>query len=185
MSQTPTRNPDQADATAKDPEKLVDLPPHGRRNPDPITDSPGSHPIETGIGAVLGGAASGLAVGALASGPMAPVGAVIGAIVGGAAAGGLAGKGIGELIDPTTEDNWLRELFKDRTHRTADDETHAREAYRYGWGSEGRHSGRTFAQAELDLEKGWRQQYPTRVWDDHRDHVRAGYEKGRDLNGTR
>ena len=92
----------------KDPEKTVDLPPHGPRNPDPITDVPGSHPIETGIGAVLGGAASGMAVGTLTAGPL---GAVAGAIIGGAAAGGLAGKGIGELIDPTTEDNWIREYF--------------------------------------------------------------------------
>src|SRR5262249_13549764 len=90
----------------KHTEKRVDLPPYGPRNPDPLTDAPGSHPIETGIGAAIGGAASGLAVGTLTSGP---VGAVVGAIVGGAAAGGLAGKGIGELIDPTTEDNWIRE----------------------------------------------------------------------------
>ena len=41
---------------AKDPEKTVDLPPYGPRNPDPITDAPGSHPIETGVGAVLEGA---------------------------------------------------------------------------------------------------------------------------------
>ncbi|MBX9580400.1 MAG: hypothetical protein K2X87_08840, partial [Gemmataceae bacterium] len=89
------------DHTTKDPEKTVDVPPYGSRNPDPLTDQPGSHPIETGVGAVIGGAASGLAVGTLTGGP---VGAVIGAIVGGAAAGGLAGKGVGELIDPTTED---------------------------------------------------------------------------------
>src|SRR5262245_20840839 len=34
----------------KHPEKTVDLPPYGPRNPDPLTDAPGSHPIETGIG---------------------------------------------------------------------------------------------------------------------------------------
>lgn len=50
MSQTTTKND-----TAKDPEKAIDLPPYGSRNPDPITDTPGSHPIETGIGAVLAG----------------------------------------------------------------------------------------------------------------------------------
>ena len=49
----------------RDPEKTVDLPPYGPRNPDPITNAPGSHPIETGIGAAIGGAASGLAVGTL------------------------------------------------------------------------------------------------------------------------
>ena len=45
-------------------EKKFDLPPRGDRNADPITDEPGSHPIETGIGAVAAGAASGLAAGA-------------------------------------------------------------------------------------------------------------------------
>src|SRR3982750_2902361 len=83
-----------------DEKKTVDLPPEGRRNPDPVTDQPGSHPIETGIGAAAGGAASGMAVGASP----------------GAVAGGLAGKGIGEVIDPTTEDNWLRENFASRPY---------------------------------------------------------------------
>ena len=53
-------------ATMTDPEKKIDLPPRGSRNADPITDAPGSHPIETGIGAAVAGAASGLAVGAMA-----------------------------------------------------------------------------------------------------------------------
>ena len=73
------------------------------RNPDPVTNAPGSHPVETGIGAAMGGAATGAAVGTVAG----PVGTAIGAAAG-AIAGGYAGKGVGELIDPTTEDNWLR-----------------------------------------------------------------------------
>src|ERR1700728_4010015 len=96
-------------ATKIRPEKKVDLPPKGERNPDPITNAPGSHPIETGIGAALAGAASGMAVGAVTG----PVGAAVGAAIG-AVAGGYAGKGIGEIIDPTTEDDWLRENFDSR-----------------------------------------------------------------------
>ena len=57
----------------QDPEKSVDLPPYGSRNPDPVTDAPGSHPVETGLGAVIGGVASGLAVGAV-GGPLGAVG---------------------------------------------------------------------------------------------------------------
>lgn len=171
--------------STKDPKKAVDLPPHGPRNPDPITDSPGSHPIETGIGAILGGAASGLAVGALASGPAAPIGAVIGAIAGGAVAGGLAGKGVGELIDPTTEDNWIRDLMAKKPTQPKGWEEEAREAYRFGWRSESRVAGRTFAQSENQLEGEWRTQYPTRSWEDNRSHVRDGFERGRELNGTR
>ena len=93
-------------ATVTHPEKKVDLPPKGSRNPDPITDAPGSHPIETGIGAAVAGAVSGLAVGSVAGPVAAAVGAAVGAVV-----GGYAGKGVGELIDPTTEDNWLRDHF--------------------------------------------------------------------------
>ena len=80
--------------TRKTTEKKVDLPPEGNRNPDPLTDAPGAHPIETGIGAAVAGAASGMAVGAVAG----PVGAAVGAAVG-AVAGGYAGKGIGEIAD--------------------------------------------------------------------------------------
>jgi len=56
-----------------------------------------------------------------------------GTIVGGAIAGGLAGKGVGELIDPTTEDNWLRDNYKTRPYVREGDtfETHV-PAYRYG-----------------------------------------------------
>ena len=50
-------------ATKVNSEKKVDMPPRGDRNADPITNAPGFHPIETGIGAAVGGAASGMAVG--------------------------------------------------------------------------------------------------------------------------
>src|SRR5829696_9726496 len=82
----------------KDHKKTVDLPPKGDRNPDPITDAAGAHPVEVGVGTALGGAAAGLAAGAAAG----PIGAVIGAVVGGVA-GGYGGKAVGEAIDPTTK----------------------------------------------------------------------------------
>ena len=40
--------------TKNDAEKKVDLPPKGPRNADPLTDAPGAHPIETGVGAAVG-----------------------------------------------------------------------------------------------------------------------------------
>src|SRR5580692_11156389 len=83
-------------STKINPEKKVDLPPTGRRNADPLTNAPGAHPVETGVGAAAIGAVSGMAAGAVAG----PVGAAIGAAVG-AVAGGYAGKGVGEMIDPT------------------------------------------------------------------------------------
>ena len=110
------------------PEKKVDLPPTGRRNADPITGAPGSHPIETGVGAAAVGAASGMAVGAFTG----PVGAAVGAAVG-AVVGGYAGKGVGEMIDPTTDDTWLRDNFASRPYvQTGDTFEKYQPAYRYG-----------------------------------------------------
>jgi hypothetical protein len=135
--------------TKAPPRKSVDLPPRGTRNADPITDTPGAHPLETGAGAALGGALSGLAVGAVTG----PVGAVAGAVLG-AVAGGYAGKGIGELIDPTTEDNWLRDTFADRPYvREGEAFDDYEGVYRFGGMSEGRYAGRSFDQVEADLRR--------------------------------
>ncbi len=179
-----TRRIDDPKATDRGipPEKSVDLPPFGPRNPDPLTDQPGSHPIETGIGAALAGAASGLAVGSVAG----PVGTVIGTVVG-AIAGGLAGKGVGELIDPTTEDNWIREASAKRTGDPTDEnwESLARQAYRFGWRSESRYAGLTFSQIEQTLRADWEAEYPNRPWIENRAAVSDGFQRGRALNGTK
>jgi hypothetical protein len=164
-------------STKKAGDKKVDLPPTGSRNADPLTDAAGAHPIETGLGASLGGAAAGLAVGAAGG----PVGAVIGGIVGGAVAGGLVGKGVGELIDPTTEDAWLREYFGTRAaHREGKTHDHYRHAYHYGLLSADRHAGRRFEDVEPELRTGWdtaRDTCPL-VWDEARDAVRHAFDRG-------
>ena len=54
-------------------------------NPDPLTGTPGAHPVGVGTGA-LGGAAAGAGIGTVVGGP---VGALVGGAVG-AVAGGLA-----------------------------------------------------------------------------------------------
>ncbi|QEL17911.1 hypothetical protein PX52LOC_04923 [Limnoglobus roseus] len=168
--------------TRKDPEKSADLPPYGSRNPDPLTDTPGAHPIETGLGAVLGGVASGLAVGTLTAGP---VGAVVGAIAGGAVAGGYAGKGVGELIDPTTEDNWIREyLAKNQTKNTASDLFRG-EAYRFGVRSEARYPTSQFDFVIPQLRADWEQMHAdddrNADWDNVESVVRDGFNRSRDL----
>ena len=156
-------------------EKKVDLPPGGSRNPDPITDAPGSHPIETGIGAAVAGAASGLAVGAVAG----PVAAAVGAAVG-AVAGGYAGKGVGEMIDPTTEDNWLRDHFDSFTYPDEDEtfETYER-AYRYGGQVEARYGDAGWDAIVDDVEKEWAQSegYPGMRWPRAREAVKDSYER--------
>jgi uncharacterized protein (TIGR02271 family) len=139
-------------ATRKDPEKSVDVPPTGSRNPDPITDAPGSHPIETGIGAAVGGLASGAAIGSVAG----PIGTAIGAAVG-AIAGGYAGKGMGELIDPTTEDNWLRESFPNRDYAKGATYDTYEPAYNYARGCDVTCTDRPYEEVEGELKSGWSQ----------------------------
>src|SRR5512145_492740 len=81
-------------------------------NRDPITGTPGAHPVGTGVGAA-GGAAAGAAIGAVAG----PVGAAVG-LVAGAVAGGLAGKGVAEKIDPTVEDGYWKDNYSKRPYAT-------------------------------------------------------------------
>jgi hypothetical protein len=145
-------------------------------NPDPITGEPGAHPVGTGIGAAAGGAA---VMGAAAGLGAGPVGAAIGAAVG-AIAGGLAGKGVAEAIDPTAEEAYWRENYPTRDYY---DESVPYEdiapAYRYGWESRTRYEGRSFDEAESDLERGWREtSYAGRVgWDKARHAARDAWHR--------
>jgi len=160
-------------ATRKDPEKSVDVPPTGSRNPDPITDAPGSHPVETGIGAAVGGVATGAAIGSVAG----PVGTAIGAAIG-AVAGGLAGKGVGELIDPTTEDNWLRESFSSRPYAKGTDYETYRPAYSYAGECETKCAGKPYHEVESDLERGWKktEHAASMTWDKAKDAVKDVFD---------
>ena len=160
--------------TKKPPSKSVDLPPYGDRNADPITGAPGAHPIETGVGAALGGAAAGALAGAVGG----PLGAVAGAIIGGAAAGGLAGHGVGELIDPTSEDAWVREHAKSHPHPPSDEELDAfRRAFRYGMASQARYPGRMFRDVEDELRAGWEDSGETAKWSTVYESVRVGFDR--------
>ena len=170
-------------ASKTDVEKKIDVPPKGSRNPDPITNAPGSHPVETGVGAAVGGAATGAAVGAVAG----PVGAVIGAAAG-AVAGGYAGKGVGELIDPTTEDNWLRDNFSSRPYaRPGHTFETFHPAYHYGAEAEARHQGRRFEDLEADLERDWHhgKQRAALAWQDAREAVRDAFNRSGEIRKTR
>jgi hypothetical protein len=165
------------------PEKKVDLPPSGRRNADPISNAPGAHPIETGIGAAAVGAVSGMAVGAATG----PVGAAIGAAVG-AVAGGYAGKGVGEMIDPTTEDSWLRENFETRPYvQHGDTFEKYQPAYRYGAEAECRYGANQFETIEGELEHDWhnRTDEPVMRWQHVRDAVKDSYDRTSQIRRAR
>ena len=122
---------------------------------NPIAVTPNESPKELGtldavtigLGATLGGATSGMAIGMVAG----PVGAAIGAAIG-AVAGGFAGKGIGELIDPTIDDNWLRDEFPKRPYvREGQTFEEYVPIYQFGARSESSNVGRTFEDVEADL----------------------------------
>ncbi len=119
-------------------------------NRDPLTGTPGAHPVGTGLGAVAGGIATGAAVGTVAG----PVGTAIGAAVG-AVVGGLAGKGIAEQIDPTREDAYWQENFKSRPYASGGSYLDYGPAYAYGVTSYSRYPGRKFDDVESDLSRDW------------------------------
>lgn len=144
-------------------------------NPDPITGAPGSHPVGTGLGAAVTGAAAVVAGGALGG----PIGAAVGAVVG-AVAGGYAGKAIEEQIDPTTEDAFWRDNFRTRPYidqGTAYDDYQP--AYQYGWESRRQFQGRPFDEVETELEKGWTgRQNPSNLgWDKARQATRDAWDR--------
>ena len=148
-------------------------------NRDPVTGTPGSHPVGTAAGAVAGGAA-GAAVGSSAG----PAGTVVGAVVG-AVVGGLAGKGIAEQIDPTVEDAYWRDNFMSRPYATDSTYDEYRPAYRYGWDSYSKHPGRRFEEVESDLSHGWdRAKLATKdAWNRVSDKVERAVPGDSDLDG--
>ena len=123
-------------------------------NRDPISGAPGSHPIGTGIGAAGGGAA-GAAIGSVIPGAGTVVGGAVGAVVG-AVAGGLAGKAAAEAVNPTEEDAYWRENYRNRPYyQTGADYDQYEPAYRQGYTAYTRYPGRDFNDVEQDLRSEW------------------------------
>lgn len=118
---------------------------------DPITNTPGAHPVGVGAGAAGAGAA-GAAIGGAVGGP---IGAVVGAAVG-AVAGGLGGKAAAEAVNPTIEDEWWRRNYAARPYASAGApyETY-RPAYQYGWQARMMHGDAEWSEIEPNLAAGW------------------------------
>jgi len=121
-------------------------------NRDPLTGAPGAHPVGTGAGAATGGTV-GAVIGAAVGGP---VGAILGAAVAGLT-GGLAGKGLAESVNPTEEDSFWSDAYKDRPYAQDRSYEDLRPAYRYGWESRTRYADRTWNDVETDLQNDWSQ----------------------------
>ena len=119
-------------------------------NRDPITGTPGAHPVGTGVGAA-GGAAAGAAIGAIGG----PVGAAVG-LVAGAIAGGLTGKGVAEKIDPTVEDGYWKDNYPKRSYAEKNvSYDNYRPAYRTGYEGHARYPGKKYEQVEADLQRDY------------------------------
>ena len=143
-------------------------------NRDPISGTPGAHPLGTGAGAASGGVA-GAAVGMAVGGP---IGSVIGAAAG-AVAGGLAGKGVAEAANPTHEEIFWRETYvREPYYVTGRTYEYYAPGFRAGWEGRVRYDGRTFDEAEpelmsdynltrSELEPGWLEVRPAAraAWD--------------------
>jgi hypothetical protein len=117
-------------------------------NRDPLSGTPGAHPLGTTAGASSGavaGGVAGLAVGG-------PVGGLIGIAVG-AVAGGLAGKGAAEAVNPTAEELFWRETYiREPYYVQGRAFEYYAPGFRAGWEGRVRHDGRTFEHAEADLK---------------------------------
>jgi hypothetical protein len=147
----------------------------GDLNRDPITGTPGAHPLGTGAGAASGGVA-GAAVGMVMGGP---IGSVIGAAVG-AVAGGLTGKSAAEAVNPTAEEKFWRETYVREPYYVAGKpfEYYA-PGFRAGWQGRVLHSGRTFAEAEPELKASYNltRSEMDPAWEDVKPAARAAWER--------
>ena len=116
-------------------------------NRDPITGTPGAHPLGTGAGAAFGGL-SGAAFGTAAG----PIGVVIGAAVG-AVMGGLVGKSTAEEFNPTAEEVFWRETYiREPYYVQGRAYEYYAPGFRAGWTGRVRNDGRTFEEAEPELK---------------------------------
>src|SRR5690606_585670 len=121
-------------------------------NRDPISNTPGAHPVGVGVGGV-GGAAAGAGIGAL----FGPIGMLVGGVVG-TLAGASAGKGVAESLDPTGEADYWRSEYSNRPYVNKDysyDNDYA-PAYQYGNQVRAQYAGRQWDDSlEADIRSGW------------------------------
>lgn len=144
-------------------------------NRDPLTGTPGAHPLGTGAGAASGavaGGVAGLAVGG-------PVGGLIGVAVG-AVAGGLAGKSAAESFNPTAEEKFWKETYlREPYYVHGRNYEYYAPGFRAGWEGRVKHSGRSFDDAEAELKASYNvdkgELDPT--WQDVRPAARAAWDR--------
>jgi hypothetical protein len=118
---------------------------------DPLSGEPAS----AAGGVNLRGGAAGAVLGGLAGAVAGPIGAALGAMAG-AVAGGYGTAEAPESIDLSGEDAYWRENYSTRPYVPAGTPYEQyQSAFRYGWESRAKYSGRTFQEIEPELERGW------------------------------
>ncbi len=145
-------------------------------NRDPITGTPGAHPVGVGVGGVVGGAAVGAAAGSV----LGPIGTLIGAAVG-VVAGGAVGKGVAEKLDPTVEADYWRAAHKHRPYYDPAKDFDRDYASVYGYGLQAREAepGRSWEEREAELEREWPRNRGTSTleWEQARPAARDAWER--------
>ena len=145
-------------------------------NRDPITGTPGSHPVGVGVGGT-GGALAGAAVGSL----LGPIGTLVGGAVG-AVAGAAAGKGVAERLDPTGEAEYWRGEYQNRPYvdRQYTYEDDYSPAYAYGDSVRAQYHDRRWDDSlESDIRQGWENaKGKSRLkWEQAKDAVRDAFDR--------
>lgn len=86
------------------------------------------------------------------------------------------------------EESWWRQHYRDRPYADADRGfTHYRPAFRYGFESATRYSGRDWDEVEPELRRGWQRwdQRGELDWDDAKDVVRDAWSHVADVERRR
>lgn len=145
-------------------------------NRDPLTKTPGAHPVGVGLGGV-GGAAAGAGIGAL----FGPIGMLVGGAVG-TLAGAGAGKGVAESIDPTGEAEYWRNEYSDRPYvdQKYNYEHDYAPAYAYGNTVRTQYAGRQWDDSlEQEVRSGWEnaKDKSSLSWDEAKDAARDAFDR--------
>jgi hypothetical protein len=135
-------------------------------NRDPITASPGSHPIGTAVG-TTGGAVAGAAIGSIVGPAGTAVGSVVGAIVGAA-----AGHVVGEAVNPTAEETHWRDAYSSEPYFNPDLVfADYAPAFRAGYMYRDAYPDRPWDIAESELKS---------IWDNNRGTSRLSWDEARE-----
>lgn len=145
-------------------------------NRDPISGTPGSHPVGVGVGGT-GGAVAGAAVGSI----LGPIGTLVGGAVG-AIAGAAAGKNVAERIDPTGEAEYWRGEYQNRPYAdtSRDYDRDYAPAYAYGTNAREQYADRRWDDSlEADVRQGWEnaKDKSELKWEQAKDAVRDAFDR--------